>query len=161
MLVFSSAEITNSSSCKALPSQLRAVQIENATSFVGKVGITREDPTAVIPGPNGILMQPAPKRAAADGRHQTGLTDLARQIRSAPARQRQVVGGGQFASPSLDLYDQIRGKKSGDDPDESALRARRDVPGRNVYATPIPRHGGCSSARQFRCFPNPRRPSRL
>src|SRR5215831_657629 len=47
------------------------IQIENAAGFAGKVGIAWEDPTAVIPGPNGILVQPAPKRAAADRSHQT------------------------------------------------------------------------------------------
>src|SRR2546422_8342817 len=79
------------------------IQIENATGFVGKVGIAREDPATVVPGPNDILMQPAPQRAAADRSHQAGLTDLAGQIRGAPARQRQVVRGREFASPSLDL----------------------------------------------------------
>ena len=35
--------------------------------------------------------------------------------------------GWQFTSPSLDLHDQIRGKKSGDDPDETVLLSQRDV----------------------------------
>ena len=64
---------------------MAGIQIEYATGFVGKVGIAREDPTAVIPGSNGVLMQPAPKRAAADGSHQARLTDLSRQIRGTPA----------------------------------------------------------------------------
>jgi hypothetical protein len=48
-----------------------AVKIENATGFIRKVGIAWEDPTAVVPGANGVLMQPAPQRAAADGSYQT------------------------------------------------------------------------------------------
>jgi len=68
-----------------LPFPCAGIQVQNATGFVGKVGIAREDPTAVIPGPNGILMQPAPQRAAADGRHQARLTSLSRQIRRTPA----------------------------------------------------------------------------
>jgi hypothetical protein len=39
----------------------------------------------VIPGPNGILMQPAPQGATADGGHQARLTNLSRQIRRTPA----------------------------------------------------------------------------
>lgn len=69
---------------QGLPFPCAGIQIENATGFVGKVGIAREDPTAVIPGPNGILMQPAPKCAAADGSHQSRLTNLSRQIRGTP-----------------------------------------------------------------------------
>jgi len=68
-----------------LPFPCASIQIENAAGFVGKVGIAREDPTAVIPGPNGILMQPAPQGAAADGSHQARLTNLSRQIRRTPA----------------------------------------------------------------------------
>src|ERR1022692_5191309 len=89
-------------------------------------GIAREDPTTVVPGPNGVVMQPAPKRAT-DGSHQAFRAGLSGQIRGAPAGQWQVVCGREFASPSLDLNDQIRGEKSGDDPDESVPLSRRGV----------------------------------
>ena len=46
------------------------IQIKNATGFFGKVGIAWEDPATVVPGPNVILMQPAPQRAAADRSYQ-------------------------------------------------------------------------------------------
>ena len=46
------------------------VQIEYAAGFVSEVGIAWEDPTTVVPGPNGVLMQPAPKRAATEGSNQ-------------------------------------------------------------------------------------------
>jgi hypothetical protein len=36
------------------------IQIQHASGFVGKVGIPRENPTPVIPGTDGILMEPAP-----------------------------------------------------------------------------------------------------
>jgi hypothetical protein len=39
--------------------------------------------------------------------------------------------GWQFTSPSLDLHDQIRGKKSEDDPDETVLLSQRDDRGYN------------------------------
>ena len=47
------------------------IQVENAAGFIRKVGIAGEDPAAVIPGANCVLMQPAPKCATADGSHQT------------------------------------------------------------------------------------------
>src|SRR5207249_7313264 len=46
------------------------IQIQYAASFFSKVGIAWEDPATVVPGANGVLMQPAPKRAATDGSHQ-------------------------------------------------------------------------------------------
>ena len=49
---------------------LAGIQIQDAAGFFGKVGIAWEDPATVVPGANGVLMQPAPKRAATDGSHQ-------------------------------------------------------------------------------------------
>ena len=49
---------------------LAGIQIEYAAGFVSEVGIPWKDPTTVVPGSNGVLMQPAPKRTAADGSHQ-------------------------------------------------------------------------------------------
>ncbi len=104
-----------------LSSPFAGVKIQQSARFFGKVGIAREDPTAVIRRPDGILMQPAPKSAAADGSHQAGLANLARQIAGAPAGQRQAVSSGEFAGPGFNLNDEIWGKKSGGDPDESVL----------------------------------------
>ena len=47
------------------------IEVENAAGFLRKVRIAGEDPAAVIPGANRVLMQPPPKCAAADGSHQT------------------------------------------------------------------------------------------
>src|ERR1700687_21185 len=66
----------------ALP--LAAIQIQQATSLFGKVWILREDPTTVIPRADSVLMQPAPKRTAADGSDKAGLAELPRQVRCAP-----------------------------------------------------------------------------
>jgi hypothetical protein len=70
-----------------------------------------------------------------------------------------MVSGGQFTSPSFDLHDQIRGEKSGDDPDERVLLNQAGVPERTVCATSRRHHGEYSGARLLRCFPIPRRPS--
>src|SRR5713101_6964303 len=44
--------------CIALP--LAGIQVEHATCFGGEVRITWKNPTAVIPRPNGVVVQPAP-----------------------------------------------------------------------------------------------------
>src|SRR5258708_4781540 len=65
--------------------------------------------------------------------------------------------GGQLASPSFYLHHQLRGEKSGDDPDGSALLNRLSGPRRTACATRILHHGECPVARQSRCCPIHRR----
>lgn len=48
----------------ALPEPL--IEIQYPFCFGLKVGIAREDPTAMLPGANGILIEPSPDGAAAD-----------------------------------------------------------------------------------------------
>jgi hypothetical protein len=64
------------------------IQIEDTAGLGGELRVPRKNPTTVIPGPNGILMEPAPDRAAGDGGDQAGLTDLSRNVRRAPMRER-------------------------------------------------------------------------
>ena len=40
------------------------IQIQDPVSLDGEVGVAGEDPTAVVPGTNGIFMEPAPNGAA-------------------------------------------------------------------------------------------------
>ena len=134
------------------------IQIQQAAGLVGEVGITWEDATTVVPGPNGVPMPPAPKGAAIDGSHQAFLTGFAGQVRSAPAGQWQAVRGREFASPGLHLHDQIRGKKSGDDPDESVLLNRRGVRGKTACAKNRRLHGTCPNGRRSGRWPSLRRP---
>jgi hypothetical protein len=67
----------------ALP--LSGVEIQYTACLGGEVRVTRENPTAVVPRPNGVLMQPAPQSAAAERGNQTALLDLLNQISGAPA----------------------------------------------------------------------------
>ncbi len=111
------------------------IEIENPAGLGGKLWVARKDPTAVIPGPNGILMQPAPDRAAGDGRDQAGLTDLPSDVRRIPMRKRKAVGGGQFTGESLDLHHQFWGKKPGGDPGEGVPPGPPGGLRRNACAT--------------------------
>jgi len=112
-----------------------AIQIEDAVGFGGEIGIARKDPTAVVPRANGVLVEPAPDGASRDGGDQAGLTDLAGDVGGAPAGQREIEGGRQLARKSLDLNDEVRGKKPGGDPGGNARPIRRGAPRRNACAT--------------------------
>jgi hypothetical protein len=107
----------------ALP--LSGVEIQYAAGLGGEIRIAGEYPATVIPRPNGVLMQPAPQRAATDRGHQAALVDLLNQITGAPAGQRQAVLGRQFTGQRFNLNDEIWGKKSGGDPDERVLPTQR------------------------------------
>jgi hypothetical protein len=71
MLVFSSAEITNSSSIQRFAAPKALVEIQNAARFKGKVRVAREDPSSMLPRTDGVLVQPSPNGAAADLSDQT------------------------------------------------------------------------------------------
>ena len=73
---------------------LAGIEIQHLPGLGGEVRVTGEDPTAVVPRPNGIFMQPTPQGAATDRGHQTALLDLLNQIAGAPAGQRPTVLGG-------------------------------------------------------------------
>jgi hypothetical protein len=64
--------------CAALP--LAGVQVEDAPRLGSEVWIARKHPTAVIPGTNGIFVQPAPQPTAADGGDQAALLNMLNQI---------------------------------------------------------------------------------
>jgi hypothetical protein len=76
------------------------IEVQNPASFCSKIGISRENPAAMLPRFNRILMKPAPHGATADGSYQARLPDMIDNIFSAPARKgnsifsRQLTGDG-------------------------------------------------------------------
>ncbi len=52
------------------------IEVENTSGFRGKTRISGENPTAMLPWFDGILIEPAPHCAAADGSYQTRLPDV-------------------------------------------------------------------------------------
>jgi len=73
--------------------------------------LTRKDPAAVLPGTDGILVQPTPDRAVADARHQARALCMLRHIRYAEPRQGQAQSGWQLARECLDLNRELWGEK--------------------------------------------------
>src|SRR5690242_5578444 len=76
---------------------LALVEIQNPTGFEGKLRIAWENPAAMLPRTNGVLMQPSPQRGVAQLGDQTALADVLSQLVQTPAREWDVVGGGEFA----------------------------------------------------------------
>jgi len=117
----------------AVPAPL--IEIEDATRLAGEVGVAREDPTAVVPRANGVLVEPAPNGASRNAGDEARLTSLLGNVGSTPPRKGEVMGGRQFTGEGLDLNDQFWGGMSGADPDENAPPSRPDAVRRIVCAT--------------------------
>jgi hypothetical protein len=62
----------------ALP--LAGVEVEDASRLDAEVRIARKDPGAVLPGANGVLVEPAPHRLVADRGHDAGALRLANDV---------------------------------------------------------------------------------
>jgi len=77
------------------------VQIQNTVGLEGEFRVSREDPTAVIPGAKGVFMEPPPNSASGDGGNQSGLADLAGNVRSVPAGKGNPIRSRQLASQRL------------------------------------------------------------
>ncbi len=81
--------------------------------LAGEIRITREDPSAMVPGSNGIFVQPAPHRGMTDRGHQTLPDGVSLDLAQTKARQGKPVAVGQLAGQSLDLDDDLRGGRPG------------------------------------------------
>ena len=111
------------------------IQVQDSAGLDGEGGVAGEDPAAVVPGTNGVFMEPPPNGASRDGGNQSGTADLTGNIGSVPVGEGNAISGRQLASQRLNLNDQFWGKKPGDDPGGSARPVRPVVPQRSVFAT--------------------------
>src|SRR6266478_3208363 len=69
--------------------------------FVGEIRIARKDPGAVLPGPNGVFVQPAPYRCVADARNDAAVLRFAHDVGATETRQRRPAGGREFTGEGL------------------------------------------------------------
>jgi hypothetical protein len=111
------------------------VKIEDLSSFQSELGIPGKDPGSMLPGPDGIFIEPSPYGATADGCDKAGLTDISGNLTCAPARQRNLMNGRKFTGDRFNLNDEIWGGKTGGDPVEDAPPILRYAAQRNVFAT--------------------------
>src|SRR3990172_7599100 len=94
----------------ALPAA--AIEIEDAPGLGLELGIAREEPGAVRPGPQGVLAQPAPDGGQADRLDDLALDRLARDVGDREACQGQTEISRPLAGEGLDLDDHPRGRRS-------------------------------------------------
>src|ERR1017187_3883670 len=72
-----------------LPAAL--VEIQHPSGFLGEVLVPGKNPTAMLPGPNRIGVQPAPDGRATDLRDNPAGARVAHQLLSAEAPRRGIV----------------------------------------------------------------------
>src|SRR2546427_9349032 len=76
--------------CQRLSFPHPFVQVQDPTCFGREVRITREDPAAVLPWTDGILMEPTPHGAVPDGGHNSP-SHFCSHLADAEPRQRQTT----------------------------------------------------------------------
>ena len=111
------------------------VQIQDSPGFGGKVGVSREDPAAMLPGADRVFMKPSPYVTVAEGRDQARAASLSGDIRYAPARQRNLPCGRQLTGDGLDLNDEFWGKKPEADRTGGVLPNLQGAVRKTVFAT--------------------------
>jgi len=120
---------------KGMPIPYPFIEIQDSPGFLGKLRITGKYPGTIPPGTNGILMKPSPYGAVTDGGCESRSSNFPAQIGNTPSRKWYLVNRWQFTGQGLNLYDDLRGEKSGGVPDGVAPQAQGGVLQRNVFAT--------------------------
>ncbi len=83
----------------------------NASGFLLELRIAGEDPTAVVPGTDRILVQPTPERGAADLCDNAATGDFPHQVAATETGQGQTGRRRQFAGQGFNLDDDFWGGK--------------------------------------------------
>src|SRR5712692_762757 len=135
MLVFSSVDSTQSEESRGMPVPEARVQVEDPSSLLLESRIAREQPAAVVPGPNGVLAQPSPEGRFADRRHKPAFDHLPPYLGDAQPRERKAKLAGQLASEGLNGGDDAGGKSGPGARRGGAPRGRRLPPRRSACAT--------------------------
>ncbi len=91
------------------------VQVEDAASPVGKIGVAGEDPATVLPSADGVLVEPAPDGAAADRGDEAAGAGFAPEVAHAPAGEGKAAVDGELAGEGTHLDDDLRAGKPGGD----------------------------------------------
>ena len=107
-LLISTDHVLIGSQGDSLPQSL--LQIQYPSCLVLKQRIPREDPTAVLPGFDRILMKPSPDRRAANLSNNPSAYHFRGNLTAAEPRQRDPLFPRKLASQSLHLDRHFRGE---------------------------------------------------
>ena len=120
---------------KGAPIPLPFIKIQDSPGFLGKLRITRKYPGTIPPWTNGIFMKPSPYSAVTDRGCKSRSLNLPAKIGNTPSRKWHLMDRGQLTGQRLNLNDNLRGEKSGGDPDVIVPQAQGGVLQRSVFAT--------------------------
>lgn len=101
------------------------VKIQDTSRLLREIRVARENPAAVVPRSDRILVEPTPDRRTTDRCHDASLPGLGSQVPRTPSRKRNVMDRREFTGQRLDLHDHLWGGKPGGGPGEDAPPTRR------------------------------------
>ena len=116
-------------------SPMPVIEVQNRAGLGGKERVAREYPTAVTPGAQCILAEPAPEGGSADLCNNALGDHFLPQLGKRPSRQGQAEALGQFTSQRFDVNDDAGGKSAPVVPRVAALQARAVVQRKSAAAT--------------------------
>src|SRR5215210_639228 len=138
------------------------VEVQHPGGFLGEVGVPREDPRAVVEGPDGVLTEPSPDGGPRDlARDETPLHRLARHFPGTPAAQGNPAGCRQLTSEGLHLHPRFGGKREALCPSVVDPPVRPTPPRRSACATYRPSGAWCPAPVRSPCWRFPLRPAAL
>ena len=140
---------------QGMPQPHSLIQVEDTPRFFGEMGVSRENPAAMLPRADGVLMEPAPDGGPADAGDQPGLAHLGGQIGAAPSRDGQSEGGGQLTGQGFNLDHYLWGEKTGGDPAESYPPDPSGVFRKSAFARNIPPLDGYPNVSRSHHYANP------
>ncbi len=86
------------------------IKVKNTTGLLGKVRIAWKNPAAILPGSNGVSIEPTPDCGSADGSHNALVHGFPGYVSMTETRKRQALFAWQFTGKGLDLHHDFRGK---------------------------------------------------
>jgi hypothetical protein len=111
------------------------IEVQDASRFDCEIWVAGKDPTAMLPRPKGIGIQPAPQGSAADLSHQALRHYLLLDIGDGESREWESQTMRKLIGEGLYLNDDAGGKTGRDARPEVAPPDRADAPRQIVCAT--------------------------
>ena len=110
------------------------IQIQNAFGFVGEIRIAGEDPVVVLPGAEGIGVQPTPDRSAADPWDDALRHDFLLDICTGESGERESQAMRKLTGNGFDVGGDVGGEIGQDARSEVVPPDRANVPRQIVCA---------------------------
>src|SRR5215468_576108 len=111
------------------------VEIEQPARLLFEVRVSRKDPAAMLPGTDGVLMEPAPDGGVAEGCCQTTVPHMSAEFRHTPTGKGRPGQARKLAGQGLNVHDQFWGEKPGGAPGVGGLPDPPNAPQRSAFAT--------------------------